>query len=663
MYFPTQDGASHIYNSYVLKEYHKHENYRLREVYKLNLTLFPNWTSHILMASLMYVFPPIICEKILLTLCIGLLPLSLFYFLRGVEEASPLFGLVGFIYAYNYLLHMGFYNFVLSMSLFFFALGYWWRHRSKPSTTSIVVMYVLLLVTYLTHFHSYSLLIISLTFFAIFSSVYDTLHKTWGYKEISTANDKTLVNRLKVIATTLKPTLIFLGSMLPAYFIMFAYYLTKRGKGGNHKGFEWLKDYFLSMKSLVAFRDDHILIGRVLLVVFAIAFLLTVIDRVRQIYDWRRSKELERPGERLWTSIVTRRDGFLLMAGAITGMYFIFPWSSYGGGWINDRFHIYIFLVLLPFFSVNLHRYVSYATAGIIIALSLWHLGYNVQTYYLLNRDIADAISSAGMYEEHTILTSQPGEWGGLSDSLGMKPKYVEPFGHVECLLAVKNGVAYLKNYEAETDHFPLKYKTRNMPADYVLVWRTEYDSVGHLAQDYELIHSNNHNRLYRRKKSKPDEQLWGGVTTIAFDMQPHNGQIAPGHIAVYNDTAYTDGRYGWLTRSERGQFESESEVPEPYKDSIWGEEDGVFRVTLPNGEYRITCYFHSGAAQPLEINLIANGEKKIKKLRIPTGNETIELSYDVTITDERLTQVIYTRARGAYKRWGWSGCTVERRK
>ena len=119
MYFPTQDGASHIYNSYVLKEYHKHENYRLREVYKLNPTLFPNWTSHAFMALLMYVFPPIVCEKILITLCIGLLPLSLFYFLRGVEKASPLFGLVGFIYAYNYLLHMGFYNFVLSMSLFF----------------------------------------------------------------------------------------------------------------------------------------------------------------------------------------------------------------------------------------------------------------------------------------------------------------------------------------------------------------------------------------------------------------------------------------------------------------------------------------------------------------------------------------------------------------
>ncbi len=41
-------------------------------------------------------------------------------------------------------------------------------------------------------------------------------------------------------------------------------------------------------------------------------------------------------------------------------------------------------------------------------------------------------------------------------------------------------------------------------------------------------------------------------------------------------------------------------------------------------------------------------------------GNETIERSYNVTITDERLTQVIYTRRKGPYKRWGWSGFTIQ---
>lgn len=80
----------------------------------------------------MHIFPPLICEKILLTMCISLMPLSLF---SGVHQeptsslGQNVFGLVGFIYAYNYLLHMGFYNFTLSISLFFFTLGYWCRHQ------------------------------------------------------------------------------------------------------------------------------------------------------------------------------------------------------------------------------------------------------------------------------------------------------------------------------------------------------------------------------------------------------------------------------------------------------------------------------------------------------------------------------------------------------
>ena len=674
-YFPTQDGASHIYNSYILKEYHNHENYRLREVYELNLTLFPNWSSHAFLALLMYVFPPIICEKILISICIGLLPLSLFYFLNGVQKGKTLFGLVGFIFAYNYLLHMGFYNFVLSMSLFFFTLGYWWRHRDELTLTNIGVMYVLLIATYLTHYQSYATLMMSLTFFAVFLSLYEALHKTWGYRETPGDNGMTRVSSLKSFAVKLKPTFLFLVSMLPAYFIMISYYVDRPRRGGGHRGHEWLMDYFFSMKSLVSFRDEHILIGRVLLAVIAVAFLLTLIDRVRQVYRFCRLSKSEDTKERLWTRIVRRTDLFLLLAIILTVMYFRFPWTGYGGGWINDRIHLYIFLMLLPFFSINLHKYIKYATAVVIIALSLWHLGYNVQTYYLLNKDIDNAISSAGMLEKHTILTSRPEEWNGPSDSLGWKPKYVAPFGHTECFLAVNNGIAYLMNYEAKTDHFPVRFRERDFSAeslagrrwktpftaDYMILWRTEYDETEELEDDFELIHSNNYNRLYRRKRASPDVNLWGGRTTIKFDMQSHNGQTAPNHIAIYEDTVYTDGRYGWLTRSEREEFISEANLPEPYRDSVWGEEDGVFRVALPNGEYEVTCYFSSGGSEPLEINLIANGEKKIKKLRIPTGNETVERSYSVSITDERLTQVIYTRGRRHYERWGWSGCTIKR--
>ena len=255
-YFPTQDGASHIYNSYVVKEYHNHENYRLREVYELNATIFPNWTSHALLLLLLYIFPPLICEKIVLTLCIGLLPFALLYFLNGVQKRNMVFGLLGFLFAYNYLLHMGFYNFVLSMSLFFFTLGYWWRVKDELRLINIVAIYVLLLATYLTHYHSYALLIMSLTFFALFSSGYDALQGIWGYKETS----QPLVHRFKEGLTKLKPTLTFIGSLIPAYFILFSYYFyltNAHGGDSNHKGFEWLNDYLFAMKSLVSFRPKH----------------------------------------------------------------------------------------------------------------------------------------------------------------------------------------------------------------------------------------------------------------------------------------------------------------------------------------------------------------------------------------------------------------------
>lgn len=664
-YTPTQDGPIHVHNAHVLKEYHNPENYMLREVYKLNPTLFPNWTSHALMAGLMFIFPPLICEKILFSLCIGLLPLSLFYFLNSVQKGRTLFCLVGFIFGYNYLLHMGFYNFALSISLCFFALGYWWRCEDKLNAKTLAVMYVWLIVVYLTHFQSYALLTVSLTFFGIYLYIYEALEPP----------------RVRITAP-LKPILLFLGAMLPAYVILLSYYLAKREGGGYYRSFEGLKQYFLSIGSIVSFRDDHILIGNLLLAVFGIVFLLTVIARIRSIYI-HRNTSLQRNGSHGNFTIVARTDVFLLVAIILTFLYFKFPWSLRSGGmWISDRIHIYILLMLLPFFSIKFHRFINYAFGGILIILALWHLGYNVQTYYALNRDVTVALSSAKMIEPHTVLASRPSSWGGTPDSAKWDFKYILPFEHIEGYLALGNGVVYLQNYEPNTDHFPLRYRNRDVPADYVLVWRTEYDNVEDLVEDYTLVHTNSYNRLYRRKKT-PVVELSEDTATITFDMQPHDGKTAPKHIPVYRDTGYKDGQFGWLSKSVYdgvktggGGFElkywdtentdatpktnNASTQDEPnlllYQDNLWGEEDGIFRVALPNGTYEIICYFHAGVAAPVEINLIVNGKKQFEKLHLTSAAESAGRRYTVTITDERLTQVIYTRK----KRWVWSGFTIK---
>jgi len=129
-YFPSQDGPSHLYNAQILKEYNN-SDYKFSEYYDLNLKIFPNWFSHAFLAGLMYVFPPLIAEKLLISIYIILFPLSLFYLINAVNKGNTSFGILGFLFIYNYLFHMGFYNFALSIPLFFFVLGYWWKNKDS----------------------------------------------------------------------------------------------------------------------------------------------------------------------------------------------------------------------------------------------------------------------------------------------------------------------------------------------------------------------------------------------------------------------------------------------------------------------------------------------------------------------------------------------------
>ena len=62
-YFPSQDGMVHVYNAYILKPYQNPALYKMREIFQLNWTIFPNWVSHLLMAGSMFVVPPLIAEK------------------------------------------------------------------------------------------------------------------------------------------------------------------------------------------------------------------------------------------------------------------------------------------------------------------------------------------------------------------------------------------------------------------------------------------------------------------------------------------------------------------------------------------------------------------------------------------------------------------------
>lgn len=669
-YFPSQDGVSHIYNAKVLTDYADQANYKMRDAWQLNITIFPNWLSHISLAALLYIFPPVIAEKVFLSIAIGMIPSAFFYFLNAVhkdQEGKFVYAWLGFPFAYNYLLYMGFYNFTLSISCFFFSFGFWWRHKDDMQVRHLAWLYVLLLLTYLSHIASYGLIVLAISIAGGW---------TWGTKALAAAWRERHTEWFREFIGHLKPLFRFLLYMVPIYFVLIEYYLEslKKHPRGNHRGMEWIWDYFLGVKSIVYFTDWHLPVNHFLLFILGISILISICYRVHR-KEW-----------------VKQTDAFLLIAIVFTYMFIRAPWSYGPGGWINDRIHFYILLMLAPWLIPNFGKFGRYTVAACLIVFSLLHWGRTAYDHGRIAPEIAELVSGAKLIEPHTTFRHRTTDWH-KSDALG-RIEYVTPFAHSTAYYGVyADDIVHLLNYEANYDYFPVNRNNQEsvelnyITEDYIIAWfYPESEKFADLTPNYDIIHETKNLRLFKRKLAPgPVLDLWSqsetGNLVIHFDMQPNNGETAPNHHPIGPRTMYATGKFGWDTEwnhrdsrigarriSPREAYNGPASAGPLARDAIWGKEDAAFKLDLPEGTYRVTNTFSGSRNAIHTVSLLANG-KRILKDFIVDNNEVHQHTYTVEATDGYLTQVIFTpntrvQTGGEWDRkdhfWIWNGCTVE---
>lgn len=640
-YFPSQDGASHIYNAYLLKEYSNPAMYKVRECFELNLTLFPNWFSHALMAGLMFVVSPLVAEKILLTLCIALAPLSLFYFLRAIAggnaetpfgSGNQILGLLGFLFGYNYLLHMGFYNFAISFPVFFFLLGYWWRHHESMSLANIGALYALMILLYFCHISSYGLILVTLSICA-----------------------------LRLIVTPRK-LLIFAGYMLPAGFIMVNYLLNDAtDKLYRYWSSEQLWDYFLKTKSLVYFNESHVWANYVLLGFIALLILWTL---------WK-----DKIQPRRW---LANRDLFLILSIVFVIAYFKAPRWIGDGGYINERIHIFWIPILLPWLNLDFHKTVRWCAVGLMVFLSVVHLGYTCRDYYGFNRSMEDYAAALDSFPDHIVFENMGPDNDDWDDM------WQSEIPHPHCNLYLYHMIpgdrVFIGNYEAQFNYFPLNFKDdkkrHHYPGgfiDYRLGWNVEEDSpqMEKYRGDYGIVHSTPESRKYskpyrifRHRYHREGIQAWEKYTDakeVNFQMQAAdatNPVVQDGiSIPVFVDTRYQPGGFGWDTVYPRHSFLNTGESKGT---GVWDTEDAAFRIDLRNGEYEVTCRFQSNDGKAHRIELYANGRREIRTVA-PDSNEIVKGRFTVEVGDGTLILVIHASGNERRAHWVWSGFKLRR--
>lgn len=149
-YLPTQDGPSHLNNAQIIRDLHSPEAGYDR-VFEVRLDFLPNLTSHLLLAGLMYVAPPLVAEKLLVTAYVLGFAGAYRYFLGGFGDDHRPLSWAGLLFVFNRCFWMGFYNFCLSLVLLWLILGFVVRRLGTLNAGGALALLLLFTAAYFTH--------------------------------------------------------------------------------------------------------------------------------------------------------------------------------------------------------------------------------------------------------------------------------------------------------------------------------------------------------------------------------------------------------------------------------------------------------------------------------------------------------------------------------
>jgi hypothetical protein len=157
-YFPSQNGPWFLLPSHMYAHYYSPE-WNYSEFYIRNLHPIPHMLHDVLVAGLSTIIPLLTAEKLVLSLYVILVPVSVFYLLSSVAPGNKRIGILSVLMILSYPFMRGYHDFTLSVPLFFIALAYWHRHRESLGQKNMAVLAMLSALVYLSHLFTFALLV------------------------------------------------------------------------------------------------------------------------------------------------------------------------------------------------------------------------------------------------------------------------------------------------------------------------------------------------------------------------------------------------------------------------------------------------------------------------------------------------------------------------
>jgi len=513
-YFPSQDGPSHLYNASILRHYFFPEGEIFRAHFKLIPGSLVDWLIQPFMAILMFVFPPLITEKIVLILYVILLPVSFRYVVRSIRPESEFLSVLIFPFINSYFFYMGFYNFLYGIIAFLFFLGYWINSTAKPSLTfrNAFTLTGFFLLTYFFHPVAWAMSALVIGVLCIGLCLSEMANAEKDDSKNIPENNSLLKNAIEKGVTT------FLA-LLPSFFILLELSLKKKVQAIVNTRPDMpppslLWNEILHFDALTSFRSEEAL--------FSYAY----VNLAFGIFLYLLITKLKRRDFNLW-------DMFFLSTVVCITLYFSVPDIS-PPIFLWPRVMLYTFLILLLWFAgQKFHEWVKLfiQMAGLVITLALFsiHLG----PYALLNNYLKEYVAVMQQIPANTTVVPLP-FWSQPFTDKEIASMRIDPFLHASDYIGALKPVANLEDFEAaESDIWPVQFRfpaaakalywkminERSMlpphlvaytqkssqPIDYLIAWKPD-PRYKVWEQDYALIYQSPgkaKTQLYSLKKQQ----------------------------------------------------------------------------------------------------------------------------------------------------------------
>ncbi len=506
-FVPTQDGPVHLEMAAQLRALAGGDAGLLARYYEPNPRPEPNWLVYPLLSALARETSWRVAEKVIFSLYLVALPLALAYALAAARRAAVFLAVFAVPLGANYLFHMGFLNFSLSVPLGLVALGFGLRLRPPRRLGPVFVLALLLLATCAAHVVSACAAIAALCAAA-----------AWREGAASGAGWRVrlrgAVRGLGVPLSASLPTLALVASFLA---------------GPSRHAISWQPPLDLLRRLLFL----HVLVSydRVELVPsVACAALLFGLALLRLAGRHRLAP-------------AARGDELLAAVAVLVALYFVLPASLGGGGYLNPRLQLWAVLLALVWlggeaWSGQQQRTITVAAGTFGLALILMQ----GMAYRRLNPYLEEFASiEPWLPADSTVLPLSFVEQEWRLRDASFSGYKVRPFEHALGYLACRKPIVDLTEYQADQGYFPIRYRADVNPyrslvpeegvvedalatidwqayeargglVDYVLLWGRTASSpwpgegafLDRLAADFEPVFSSRPRglaELYRRRR------------------------------------------------------------------------------------------------------------------------------------------------------------------